>query len=84
MAWVTAFIGTPLLPFCNYYTIVFYISKYEINLQDQTRQKRKKMKIRKTLKEIAKKDGKHSLTAKTVNKLKNSKEFSYLVDTSRA
>ena len=41
------------------------------------------MKIRKVLKEIVKKDGKHSLTAKTVNKLKSSKEFSYLVDVNR-
>ena len=41
------------------------------------------MKIRKVLKEIVKKDGKHSLTAKTVNRLKSSKEFSYLVDVNR-
>jgi len=41
------------------------------------------MKISKTLKQIVKKEGKHSLTAKTVNKLKSSKEFSYLVDTSK-
>jgi hypothetical protein len=41
------------------------------------------MKIRKTLKEIVKKEGKGSLTVKTVNRLKNSKEFSYLVDVSR-
>jgi len=38
------------------------------------------MKIRKVLKEIVRKDGKHSLTANTVNRLKSSKEFSYLVD----
>ncbi len=42
------------------------------------------MKIRKTLKEIVKKNGKYSFTAKAVNKLKYSKEFSYLVDISRA
>ena len=42
------------------------------------------MKIRKVLKEIVKKDGKHSLTAHTINRLKSSKEFSYLVDVSRA
>ena len=41
------------------------------------------MKIRKALKEIVKKDGKHSFTANSVNKLKHSKEFSYLVDISR-
>jgi len=41
------------------------------------------MKIRKVLKEIVKKDGKHSLTANTINRLKSSKEFSYLVDVSR-
>ena len=41
------------------------------------------MKIRKTLKEIVKKDGKDSSTVKTVNRLKHSKEFSYLVDVSR-
>jgi len=42
------------------------------------------MKISKTLKQIVKKEGKHSLTARTVSRLKCSKEFSYLVDTSRA
>jgi len=42
------------------------------------------MKLSKVLKEIIKKDGKHSLTARTVNRLKTSKEFSYLVDSSRA
>jgi len=42
------------------------------------------MKISKTLRKIIKKEGKHSVTAKTVNKLKSSKEFSYLVDSSRA
>jgi len=42
------------------------------------------MKISKTLKQIVKKEGKHSLTARTVSRLKSSKEFSYLVDTSRA
>ena len=41
------------------------------------------MKIRKVLKKIIKKDGKHSLTANRVNKLKTSKEFSYLVDINR-
>jgi len=41
------------------------------------------MKIRKILKEILKKNGKHSSTAKMVNRLKTSKEFSYLVDISR-
>jgi hypothetical protein len=44
---------------------------------------RREMKIRKTLKEIVKKEGKDSITAKAVNRLKNSKEFSYLVDVSR-
>ncbi len=41
------------------------------------------MKIRKVLKEIVRKDGKHSFTANRVNKLKSSKEFSYLVDINR-
>ena len=41
------------------------------------------MKIRKVLKEIVRKDGKHSFTANTVNRLKSSKEFSYLVDINR-
>jgi len=41
------------------------------------------MKIRKVLKKIVKKDGKHALTSFAVNKLKNSKEFSYLVDVNR-
>ncbi|WP_295421151.1 hypothetical protein [Sulfurovum sp.] len=42
------------------------------------------MKISKTLKKIVKKDGKHSMTARTVNRLKSSKEFNYLVDSSKA
>jgi len=42
------------------------------------------MKISATLKKIVKKDGKHSLTARRVNKLKSSKEFNYLVDLSKA
>jgi len=41
------------------------------------------MKIRKVLKEVVKKDGKHSLTANVINKLRSSKEFSYLVDVNR-
>ncbi len=41
------------------------------------------MKIRKVLKEIMKKDGKCSCTAKAVNRLKDSKEFSYLVDVTK-
>ncbi|WP_281175040.1 hypothetical protein [Sulfurovum lithotrophicum] len=42
------------------------------------------MHISKTLKKIIKKDGGHSLSSRTVNKLKSSKEFSYLVDIKRA
>ncbi len=39
------------------------------------------MKISKMLQKIVTKDGKRSLAAKTIVKLKNSKEFNYLVDT---
>jgi hypothetical protein len=42
------------------------------------------MKLSKVLKKVAKQDGKHSLVAKTIVKLKDSKEFNYLVDASRA
>jgi len=42
------------------------------------------MKLSKPLKQIVKKEGKHSLTAKVANRLKFSKEFSYLVDINRA
>jgi len=42
------------------------------------------MKLSKTLKKVAKKDGKHSLVGKTIIKLKDSKEFNYLIDASRA
>lgn len=42
------------------------------------------MKLSKVLKKIVKKDGKDSLTARKVNKLKKSKEFLYLVDTESA
>jgi len=41
------------------------------------------MKISKVLQKVVKKEGKHSLTAKTITKLKNSKEFNYLIDKNR-
>ncbi len=41
------------------------------------------MKISRMLKQIIKKDGKKSLTARTVARLKTSKEFDYLVDTNK-
>ena len=42
------------------------------------------MKISKTLRKVIKQDGKQSLVAKKIVKLRNSKEFNYLVDASRA
>jgi len=42
------------------------------------------MKISNTLKKIIKKDGRRSFSVRTVNRLKSSKEFSYLVDVNRA
>ncbi len=42
------------------------------------------MNITKLLKKVVKQDGKNSLNARTILKLKNSKEFSYLVDPTRA
>ncbi len=42
------------------------------------------MKISKILQKVVKKEGKHSLIAKTVIKYKNSKEFNYLVDIDKA
>lgn len=41
------------------------------------------MKISKLLQKVVKEEGKHSLIAKTVIKYKNSKEFDYLVDSSK-
>ena len=41
------------------------------------------MRISEVLQKVVKKEGKHSLTSKKIAKLKNSKEFYYLVDTSR-
>jgi hypothetical protein len=41
------------------------------------------MKISKTLQKVVKEEGKRSLMSKTILKLKNSKEFNYLVDTAR-
>jgi len=46
--------------------------------------KGKRMKITKLLKKVVKQDGKHSMNVKTIVKLKNSKEFSYLIDETRA
>jgi len=42
------------------------------------------MKISNILKKVVKEEGKHSPISKTIVKLKNSKEFNYLVDTSRS
>ncbi|MEA3490418.1 MAG: hypothetical protein U9R27_00795 [Campylobacterota bacterium] len=42
------------------------------------------MKIKKTLKSVIKKEGKESLSYRRIAKLKTSREFGYLVDTSRA
>ena len=39
------------------------------------------MKISKVLQKVVKEEGKYSCTAKTIVKLKNSKEFNYLIDT---
>ena len=41
------------------------------------------MKISKLLQSVMKKEGKHSLTVKKIIRLKDSKESSYLVDTTR-
>ena len=41
------------------------------------------MNIRKVLKEVVKKEGKRSLTANAIKRLKSSKAFSYLIDISR-
>jgi len=41
------------------------------------------MKISKILKQAIKEDGKRSLTARKISKLKSSKEFNYLVDISK-
>ncbi len=41
------------------------------------------MKITKLLQKVVKQDGKHSLVSKTVAKYKNSKEFNYLIDTTK-
>ena len=42
------------------------------------------MKISKIIKKVVKQDGKDSLAYKTIVKLKDSKEFNYLIDASRA
>jgi len=42
------------------------------------------MKISKLLQKVVKKDGKHSFSSRKIIKLKNSKEFSYLIDASKA
>lgn len=42
------------------------------------------MKISKTLQKVVKQEGKHSYVARTISKLKDSKEFNYLVDIKKA
>jgi hypothetical protein len=41
------------------------------------------VKIKDILKKIIRKDGKHSITSMKIAKLANSKEFDYLVDTTK-
>ncbi len=41
------------------------------------------MKLSSTIRRIVKAEGKKTMTAKTIIKLKNSREFGYLVDTKR-
>jgi len=41
------------------------------------------MKISKLIKKVVKEEGKNSRNSKTIVKLKNSKEFSYLIDINR-
>ena len=53
-------------------------------IRDTHQMKGDSMKISKLLKKVVKQDGKNSMNAKTIIKLKNSKEFSYLVDPTRA
>ena len=55
-----------------------------LSLKRNKFRKEKKMKISTILQKVVKKEGKHSITSKTITKLKDSKEFSYLVDPTRA
>jgi len=41
------------------------------------------MKISKILHKVVKEEGRHSLIVKTIIKYKNSKEFSYLIDSNK-
>ena len=52
--------------------------------RDTHQMKGDSMKITKLLKKVVKQDGKNSLNAKIIVKLKDSKEFCYLVDPTRA
>jgi len=66
------------LPFCYIYTLLLHYL-----LGEKNKLKGKKMKISKTLQKVIKEEGKNSPMAKTIVKLKNSKEFNYLIDTDR-
>jgi len=65
------------------YHFVTFIIYYYLSHERKYQLKGEKMKISKMLQKAVKKEGKHSLTCKTIVKLKNSKEFSYLVDQNR-
>ncbi len=52
-------------------------------MREKNKLKGKKMKISKLLKKVVKEEGSHSRNSKAIVKLKNSKEFSYLIDTQR-
>jgi len=52
-------------------------------MREKNKLKGKKMKISKLLKKVVKEEGSHSRNSTTIVKLKNSKEFSYLIDIQR-
>ena len=66
------------LPFCYNYTLRLRYLLGEIKIG-----KEKKMKISKVIQRVVKEEGKSSRNSKTIVKLKNSKEFNYLIDTDR-
>ena len=68
----------------NLVTILLYLySTITVSRKRNILLKGKKMKISKLLKKVVKEEGSHSRNSKAIVKLKNSKEFSYLIDTQR-
>ena len=69
--------------YSSYHFVIKILYYDTISYEKILIERKKRMQISKTLQKAVKEEGKSSLTSKTIVKLKNSKEFDYLVDKNR-